>query len=103
MIPIDLKGRKALITGGDSGLGAATAKSLAEAGADIAIAYRGGSRSRAECGCRGAEIRRARIDRRTGRCLQTGRCGPAVFTGWTRNSAAPTYSSTMPAWMAPAR
>jgi len=42
MIPIDLKGRKALITGGDSGLGAATAKSLAEAGADIAIAYRDG-------------------------------------------------------------
>ncbi len=42
MIPIDLKGRRALITGGDSGLGAATAKSLAEAGADIAIAYRDG-------------------------------------------------------------
>ncbi len=41
MIPIDLKGRRALITGGDSGLGAATAKSLAQAGADIAIAYRG--------------------------------------------------------------
>jgi glucose 1-dehydrogenase len=45
MIPIDLKGRRALITGGDSGLGAATAKSLAEAGADIAIAYRGGSQA----------------------------------------------------------
>jgi NAD(P)-dependent dehydrogenase (short-subunit alcohol dehydrogenase family) len=42
MIPIDLKGRRALITGGDSGLGAATAKSLAQAGADIAIAYRDG-------------------------------------------------------------
>jgi len=42
MIPIDLNGRKALITGGDSGLGAATAKSLAQAGADIAIAYRDG-------------------------------------------------------------
>jgi NAD(P)-dependent dehydrogenase (short-subunit alcohol dehydrogenase family) len=40
MIPIDLTGRSALITGGDSGLGAATAKSLAQAGADIAIAYR---------------------------------------------------------------
>jgi NAD(P)-dependent dehydrogenase (short-subunit alcohol dehydrogenase family) len=41
MIPIDLKGRRALITGGDSGLGAATAASLAQAGADVAITYRG--------------------------------------------------------------
>lgn len=40
MIPIDLKGRNALITGGDSGLGAATAKSLAQAGAGVAITYR---------------------------------------------------------------
>ncbi|MDE2184950.1 MAG: glucose 1-dehydrogenase [Alphaproteobacteria bacterium] len=45
MIPIELKGRRALITGGDSGLGAATAKSLAQAGADIAIAYRDGPQS----------------------------------------------------------
>ena len=42
MIAIDLKGRNALVTGGDSGLGAATAKSLAQAGANIAIAYRDG-------------------------------------------------------------
>lgn len=40
MIPIDLKGRAALVTGGDSGLGAATVKSLAESGADVAITYR---------------------------------------------------------------
>ncbi|WP_167631449.1 SDR family oxidoreductase [Mariprofundus ferrooxydans] len=40
MIAIELNGRKALITGGDSGLGAATAKSLAQAGADVAITYR---------------------------------------------------------------
>lgn len=40
MIEIELRGRKALITGGDSGLGAATAKSLAQAGADVAITYR---------------------------------------------------------------
>jgi len=40
MIAIELKGRKALVTGGDSGLGAATVKSLAQAGADVAISYR---------------------------------------------------------------
>ena len=40
MISIELQNRKALITGGDSGLGAATAKSLAQAGADVAITYR---------------------------------------------------------------
>ena len=40
MIAIELKGRKALVTGGDSGLGAATVKSLAQAGADVAITYR---------------------------------------------------------------
>jgi len=39
MIPIDLKGRRALVTGSESGLGAATADALAEAGADVAITY----------------------------------------------------------------
>jgi len=41
MIAIDLKGRRALVTGADSGLGAATALSLAQAGADVAITHRG--------------------------------------------------------------
>jgi NAD(P)-dependent dehydrogenase (short-subunit alcohol dehydrogenase family) len=40
VIAIDLRGRCALITGGDSGLGAATATSLAQAGAAVAITYR---------------------------------------------------------------
>ena len=37
MLPIDLKGRRALVTGGNSGIGAAIAASLGEAGADVAI------------------------------------------------------------------
>ena len=41
---IDLSGRNALVTGGSRGVGAATAIMLAEAGANVAVAYR----SRAE-------------------------------------------------------
>lgn len=37
---IDLKGRRALVTGGSRGVGAATARMLGRAGADVAISYR---------------------------------------------------------------
>lgn len=37
---IDLSGRKALVTGGARGIGAACARLLAQAGADVGIAYR---------------------------------------------------------------
>ena len=37
---IDLKGKRALVTGGSRGIGAATAAMLAHAGADVGISYR---------------------------------------------------------------
>ncbi len=37
---IDLRGKRALVTGGSRGIGAATARLLARAGADVAIGYR---------------------------------------------------------------
>lgn len=39
MIPIDLSGKTALVTGGGQGLGAATASLLREAGADVVVNY----------------------------------------------------------------
>ncbi len=39
MIPIDLSGKTAVVTGGGQGLGAATAATLARAGANVAVNY----------------------------------------------------------------
>jgi glucose 1-dehydrogenase len=41
MLAIDLSGRRALVTGGDTGLGAAAARALAECGAWVGIGWRG--------------------------------------------------------------
>jgi len=45
---IDLKGRRALVTGGSRGVGAATALLLAECGADVGIGYRSRERDAAD-------------------------------------------------------
>ncbi|MEO0745456.1 MAG: SDR family NAD(P)-dependent oxidoreductase, partial [Pseudomonadota bacterium] len=38
--PFDLTGRRALVTGGATGIGEGIALALAEAGADVALTYR---------------------------------------------------------------
>lgn len=45
---IDLRGKKALVTGGSRGVGAATVRMLARAGADVGISYRSRERAAAQ-------------------------------------------------------
>ena len=40
MLPLDLEGKRAIVTGGSLGIGAAIALKLGEAGADVALNYR---------------------------------------------------------------
>lgn len=51
---IDLKGKRALVTGGSRGIGAAIAQVLAETGSDVAITYQR-ARDKAEAVVRGVE------------------------------------------------
>lgn len=51
---IDLKGKRALVTGGSRGIGAAIAQVLAEAGSDVAITYQR-AREKAEAVVKGVE------------------------------------------------
>jgi 3-oxoacyl-[acyl-carrier protein] reductase len=45
---MDLKGKRALVTGGSRGIGAAIAQALAESGADVAITYQSSAQRAAE-------------------------------------------------------
>src|SRR5207302_6179560 len=54
MVEIDLTGQRAIVTGASTGIGRATAKALAGAGADVAIHY-GSSRNEAEETARAVE------------------------------------------------
>lgn len=59
---VDLKGRRALVTGGSSGIGVETARALAHAGADVTIAVRdlaAGEKVRLEIG---RNVRVAQLD-----------------------------------------
>ncbi len=54
----DLTGKFAVVTGGSNGIGAATVRSLAGAGATVAICYNRGEDGRGRCSrnCRRATI-----------------------------------------------
>lgn len=69
---IDLKGKRALVTGGSRGIGAAIAQVLAETGADIAITYqRAGDRAE-------AVVREAEGLGRRGIAIQADSADPAA-------------------------
>ncbi len=56
---MDLLGKTALVTGGTSGIGAATARVLAEAGADVVVAGRNEDAAKELCNEISREDRRA--------------------------------------------
>jgi NAD(P)-dependent dehydrogenase (short-subunit alcohol dehydrogenase family) len=77
---IDLSGKRAIVTGGSSGIGVETARALASAGAEVTIAVRdtgAGARTAAEIrGTTGSAVRVAELD------LADPRSVAAFVAGW---------------------
>lgn len=59
---VDLTGRTAIVTGGNAGLGLATARTLADAGADVTIAARNLDRARTSLDEAGIDVRAEPLD-----------------------------------------
>ena len=62
-LKLDLAGKRALVTGGSRGVGAATARLLARAGAGVGISYRHRAARGAPGGRGGPGERRAQLGR----------------------------------------
>ena len=88
-MPISLTGRVALVTGASRGIGAAIARALAEAGADVAINYRNRA---AEAEAVAEQVRpSAAVRPRRRRCLGQRRRHRRWWRRWKGVSAPSTY------------
>ena len=104
---IDLKGKRALVTGGSRGIGAATALLLAECGADVGIGYRNREKDAedvvrrvASLGVRGfahaADIARRPV---RSRCLRVRRASSAdSICSWETPASGRSRTSPLAEW-----